>query len=127
MSFTRNDFAPDDEEPKILMNRAACLTDNSSWKESPAKPAEAVMEVQQTKTPSKLFLKVDSMNGERSRRAQCFLEIFAGPVPVVFYDVSDGKYRRADNLGASPTDFVLRELREILGDGAVVLQGSVRT
>ena len=43
-------------------------------------------------------------------------------IPVVFYDASVGKYMQAEGYGVELSDFVIRELRSILGDGAVILR-----
>ncbi len=122
----------EDEEPKLLMQSAKPLFDNDSFTPPPAaqkKPAQAVREtpVKPADTPvppkpTKLYLKVDSMDGPLGRRVQSFLQIFPGQMPVIFYDMSTGKYLRADNLAAAPTPFVLRELAEILGEDGVVLR-----
>jgi len=121
----------DDEDPKIILNSAEGLVENSAWtlrkapapegntaeKQNPSPAREA-----SKKTPSRLFLKVPGMESEQYRRAESVLGIFPGNIPVVFYDASTGKYLRAEHLGAPDSAFVLRELREILGEDAVQLR-----
>jgi len=85
----------------------------SSEKQNPAIPPNA---------PSRLFLKVSSMQDPAFVRAENFLSIFPGTFAVVFYDVSAGKYLRADHLSTVPNPFVLRELKEILGEDSVILR-----
>ncbi len=122
--------AREDEEAKLLLKSAQPLTENGSYRvQAAAQPNNtAVPKVAKTeepakgKAPSKLFLKVSSMDSAASRQAQSFIQIFAGNVPVVFYDASTEKYMQAEGLSVAPTQFVLRELSEILGDGAVVLR-----
>lgn len=115
----------EEEDPKLLMQKANPLLDNDNFMTPAAVPVSAAQnEPQPTvqKKPSKLYLKVDSMDGPLCRRVQSFLQIFPGTIPVVFYDLSTGKYMRAENFDAAPTQFVLKELAEILGEDAVVLR-----
>jgi len=122
----------DDEEPKILMNSMVPLTENGDWHEAPPTPqtAEEPVSVRREqsappvrqKAPTRLFLKVDSMGSALYRRVECFLSIFPGAFPVVFYDASSGKYMRAENMGVTLNEFTVRELKEILGDSAVILK-----
>ena len=118
----------DDEEPRILLRSVQPLIDNASWQEK-AENVSAVTPPSQTapqsgakKAPSRLFLRVPSMNSEEKRRAECFLSIFPGPFPVVFYDQSCGKYYRAENLSTVLSDFTVRELGALLGADSVILR-----
>ena len=107
----------EEEDPKILLRSAKLLSDNASFvpQKSPSAPTK-----EEKKSPAKLYLKVDSMNSEQYKRAESFIAIFPGSFPVVFYDASAGKYFRADGYGVELNDFVLRELRCILGEDAVI-------
>lgn len=124
----------DEDEPKLLLRDMQPLMENAAWQQkhppSPAvqSPPIAPQQVaapqpeQPKKAPTRLFLKVESMESEACHRAECFLNIFSGTFPVVFYDASSGKYLRAEHLHAALNDFVLRELSEILGKDCVVLR-----
>ncbi|MBE6560903.1 MAG: DNA polymerase III subunit alpha [Ruminococcaceae bacterium] len=135
--------ARDDEDAKILMRDMQPLIEDIKWSEESRKtPAQNTQQQADTaaeaapqaasspvkqetpaeKNPTRLFLKVDSMDSPLCKRAACFLEIFPGPFPVVFYDASCGKYLRAEHLSVSMTQFVYRELTEILGSGNVILK-----
>ncbi len=119
--------AREDEDAKILLRTCEPLLENSAHpaeNEKSRAPIKQDTTIGETKTnaPSKLFLKVDSMDSAPARRAQSFLQIFTGSLPVVFYDKSVGKYLQSAGVTVTPTPFVLRELKEILGEDAVVLR-----
>ena len=111
----------EEEDPKILLRSVQPLTDNASFKETAPPPSKAeTPKTEGKKSPSKLFLKVDSMDSAAFKRAESLIGIFPGSFPVVFYDASVGKYLHAAGYGVEMSDFVLRELRSILGDDAVI-------
>ena len=113
----------EEEDPKILLRSVQPLTDNASFKEVAAPmPSKDIPKAEGKKSEAKLFLKVDSMDSPMYKRAASLIGIFPGGLPVVFYDASVGKYLRAEGYGVEPSDFVLRELRAILGDDAVILR-----
>jgi DNA polymerase-3 subunit alpha len=106
-----------DDEVKLLMRRAKPLVSDDKYvsapKETPTQKTED--------KPKKLFLKVDNMSSSSFRRATAVCEIFEGKTPVVIYE-SDGKRYVSSSIMTAPTDFVLKELNEILGHGNVVLK-----
>ena len=110
----------EEEDPKILLRSAKLLSDNASFVPPKSSAPAASTPQDSKKSPAKLFLKVDSMDSKLYKRAESFIGIFPGTFPVVFYDASAGKYFRADGYGVELNDFVLRELRCILGDDAVI-------
>lgn len=118
----------DDEEPRLLLRSMQPLLDNAAWNASkqvlPVQSASSEPEHMQPpeKKGGRLFLRVDSMENDLTRRAECFLSIFPGDFPVVFYDQSAGKYYRAEHLRVALTDFVVRELRLLLGEDSVILR-----
>jgi DNA polymerase-3 subunit alpha len=113
----------EEEDPKILLRGVHSLTDNASFKdERPPAVKSEMPKSDEKNSPAKLFLKVDSMESESFKRAQSLIGIFPGSFPVVFYDASVGKYLQAEGYGVELSDFVIRELRSILGDGAVILR-----
>lgn len=69
----------------------------------------------------KLYLKVPDRNGKVFQRALAITEIFSGNTPVIFYDSSMEKYLKS-GLSVGATEFVIRELREILGSDCVILK-----
>jgi len=55
------------------------------------------------------------------RRAKAVCEIFTGAVPVIYY-FSDTKEYKPSGLFLNPTDYILGELRELLGEENVVIR-----
>ncbi len=114
----------EEEDPKILVNGIMNLERNGGdtplFTEEQKKPranapASAV-------PVQKLYLKVPSQTSESFRRVSAFLSIFRGNVPVTFYDEAAKTAFRGVNFGAAVNDFTLTELRELLGDAAVVVK-----
>ncbi len=115
--------AREDEEAKILLRTVQPLRENSAYRAPATEVSQNAVSVSVTDKPvSKMYLKVASMDSPESKRVMSFLQIFVGSVPVVFFDVSAGKYMQSENMCAAPTPFVIRELKEILGEDAVVLR-----
>ena len=69
-----------------------------------------------------VYLKVEDMEGKAFQKAVTLCQIFDGACEVVFYRISDGKYIKASHLSLDATDFVLSELRSVLGKDSVVLK-----
>lgn len=67
-----------------------------------------------------VYIKVPDMKGRQFRKAVNLCEIFDGESSVVFYDGSEKKYVRAHHLSLSATDFVLNELKMLLGTENIV-------
>ena len=62
------------------------------------------------------------MECEPFRRALALTEIFSGGTPVVFYDLSRKKCFADARTAVGATPFLIRELKELLGDDGVVLR-----
>lgn len=71
--------------------------------------------------PTKLYLKVPDMKGKPFSRAVALCRIFSGGCQVVLYTCDAGKYVKSDIYAAS-TDFLINELKKVLGDDCVVLK-----
>ncbi len=99
----------EDEYPKIVAESVERLTNTASVKESPSKE----------KT---VYLRVASVGADTFKRSVAMVDIFSGDCKVVFYDISTGKYTKISDRGICPSDFVVRELIEILGSENVVLR-----
>lgn len=69
-----------------------------------------------------VYLKVPHMQGSAFEKAVLMCEIFAGSAHVVFYDEAEKKYVRALHLSLDPTDFVLKEMKAVLGENNVVIK-----
>lgn len=115
----------EDENPKILVNNVMALEKNGG--DTPLflpKDTKKVIERRTTAEGSvqKLYIKVPSQSSAAFRRVAAFLSIFRGNIPVTFYDNEAKNAFRGVNFGAAVNDFTLKELRDILGDAAVVVK-----
>ena len=63
------------------------------------------------------------MESEAFKRAEGLLGIFEGNDEVIFYDMTSAKYVKANYLPVDATDFLLEQLRKILGEDSVVVKG----
>lgn len=119
----------DEEGIKILVNGMVELEDNSTYQ--PAAPVKATAKPvtetpRETGTrPTKIFLRVPSMDDVKAKKAANLVGIFEAesPMPslsVHFYDNEKKTYTAYDKrLGV--TDFVIHELKDLLGEQNVVL------
>ncbi|MBR4881456.1 MAG: DNA polymerase III subunit alpha, partial [Clostridia bacterium] len=105
----------EDEYPKIVAESADLITTYSVKEADLNKPA--VKSDRQT-----LYLRVGSVDCPEFKRSLAIVDIFDGSCAVVFYDKTSGKYIKITDRGISPTDFVVRQLIEILGSENVVLR-----
>ena len=71
---------------------------------------------------SKLYLKLETLDCEKAKKALNLIEIFSGNIPVVLYDASSGKYSDYRGSSAAPDNKLIYELTAILGEGCVVLK-----
>ena len=102
----------EDEYPKIVAENAERITEYTVIPTKPvAKPKEAT-----------LYLRVESVDSASFKRAVAIADIFDGACKVVFYDKSTGKYIKMADRGVLASDFVIRQLVEILGSENVVLR-----
>ena len=128
----------DEEGIKILVNAMTELEDNESFlpseqKEQPklerstyrsteAPPATARVSAR----PTKIFLRVPSMIHEIAKKATNLVEIFEAEnigsfsLAVCLYDTETKMYRDFDKR-LDATDYVIRELKTLLGEENVVL------
>ena len=121
----------EDEPPKLLVSDVQPLLENGVFapkvrvQESP-KPSstekKAVPRVERltpSAPPTKLYLRVPSMDCEEYRKARNLVEIFEGTARVIFYDTSTAQYVQTDLL-VDASSFVLSELSALLGKENVV-------
>ena len=98
-------------------------TGYNPYESMPATKASPVLKsapVTQSAPPQKIYLRVPDREGEAYKKALNLCEIFCdGTIPVVFYDMKEGKYY-ASNLKMRVTPFVLTRLENVLGKENVV-------
>jgi len=76
----------------------------------------------QKKSETKLYLKIDASDKTLYSRLTCYFEIFSGSVPVVLYDKISKTYAKNTGFFVSASNMMLDELKEVLGEDAVVLK-----
>ncbi len=130
----------EEKEPKILVNTVQELTENAKFSEvsqeaeaskpaSKSEPMGSVAPQKQEKTESvqnispraRLFLRVDDLSCHAYQKAKNLVDIFDGPVAVIFYDTSKKAYAPYAK-GMALTPFLLQELQDLLGAEHVVLK-----
>lgn len=138
---TGNISAREEEHPKILLSGVSPLMNNDEFekhrqaaKQAPtgagvikrepqtkpgAKPDSGDKPANQEKQ-KRLCLRVPSTDSSECTKALSIIEIFKGETPVLFYDVSTRKYVKTTGVMANVDEFLLRELKELLGDDNVV-------
>lgn len=120
----------EDAPPKILVNKMEMLLANFNGEAEPlaAKKAESKQAAPSANAsspaskPKTLYLKVASCDSDLFRRTCSLLEIFDGPTPVVFYNAAEKKYIRAVGRSVSILPNMMKLLKELLGEDAVVLK-----
>ena len=128
----------EDEAPKLLVNNIEELIENKRFKESDVKAVETppqtqpqkiektekvehVEQKQPVQPPRRLFLRVPSVTDAAYFKALNLCELFDGTFPVFFYYADEKRYER-DPLGVAVSDYVLRQLRGLLGEENVILK-----
>ncbi len=117
----------EEEAPKLLVSEIMELMENKQFEAASVKkepPTEHNKKTDAQKPASarpysKLYLRVPDMRGEGYQKAKNLVEIFEGPLRVIFYDNEAAAYVPADS-GIDATEFVIKELTELLGAENVV-------
>lgn len=91
-----------------------------SFTDSPIKKNREALKIKglQAKT---LYLRVPDLECEMTAKVRNLVEIFEGSTAVVFYDSSAKKYLQS-GLGVDASDYVLQQIRTLLGSENVVLK-----
>ena len=114
----------DEDAPKLLVNRLEELIENADYQSAPKpeKPAPAASPAPaHTASPRRLFLRVPDLECEPYRKAKNLTEIFDGTFPVAFYNAASKQYDFS-HPGVALSDYLLAALRELLGEGNVILK-----
>ena len=104
----------DDKEPQIVINRARPISDfeGGAVVEEPAKKVQVPKQ-------GTLYLKISSETDRLYRKVKAILNMFPGDSGVVLY-FADTKVRRGTRCMLA--DSMIRELKNVLGEGNVVLK-----
>ena len=103
----------DEKEPQIVINRARPISDYADGS------AEPEMPVQDQPKQGTLYLKISSEKAPVYRKVKAILNMFPGQNGVVLY-FADTKLRRGTRCVLA--DSMITELKNILGDGNVVIK-----
>lgn len=112
----------EDEAPKLIARSIVPIGQNITVKKSsiPEKRINTMQIAENQKR--KLYLRVDDMSSPVWKQVDAIINIFSGSAQVIVYDVKTEKYSAITNKGSAFDDFVLGELKELLGDENVVLK-----
>ena len=102
------------EAPKILLSNLIPLKSNSDMqnREEPKKaPSEAT-----------IYIKIDGFDDKRIANITRMALLNSGKTNIVVYDVRTKKYNAMKDIKINSSDAVIRRLRKIFGDDAVVLR-----
>jgi DNA polymerase-3 subunit alpha len=109
----------DDKEPQIVVNRARPISDFAQRRQEPEP-------VQQRDVPSNnpvrqgtLYLRLPDENGKLFPKVRAILNMFPGDSNVVLY-FADTRQRRGTR--AALMENMIRELKNVLGEGNVVIK-----
>ena len=86
-----------------------------------AEPSASKPAAEPTVRPTRLFVRVPSQTHALAQKAKNLLEIFDGAFPVYFYYADEKRYESTP-IGVAMSDYVLRELRALLGAEHVILK-----
>jgi len=129
----------EDEPPKVLVHRMEELVENNRFRPEMVKAAppprtsgaqsappssaqkrEAPARVESS-APKRLFLRVPTRGGKAYEKAKNLLEIFEGDFPTFFYYADEKKYETVP-IGVAVSDYVARQLKELLGSENVIFK-----
>ena len=116
----------DEDEPSIIISSIKPLMDNASYVPAP-KPekAEAVVDkkpvVTEAPKAKKLYLRVPARESEQFMKAVNLIDIFEGGTQVIFYPMDEKSYF-SYSRPINASEFVISELRALLGEGNVVFK-----
>ncbi len=124
----------EDEPPKLLINRIEGLVENERFRPETVKTErETAPRVQKTteaastptsrqsEPPKRLFLRVPDTKSMTYCKALNLVELFDGSFPVYFFFADEKRYETTPH-GMSLSDYVLEELRALLGAENVILK-----
>ena len=122
----------DDEDTKILLNFMDELTDNGRYvkkgnvtrtlrQEISQKTNEQTAQKKTSPTYKKLYLRVPDIRCREYLKAKNIVDIFDGTVKVIFYSRETSSYSDYTS-GISLSEYVLGELRQLLGEENVVVK-----
>ncbi len=119
----------EDEPPKILVNQLVPLQPNGRYVSRPSPftsggykgtKAQTNAPVIPQTTDFKLYLRVTSIDSIEARNIISLIKAGPGGTPVIFYDISTGKYMKRPDMMINLTDKALEMLKRMLGEENVI-------
>ena len=127
----------EDEPPKLLVHRMETLVENNRFREEdfkkqtekkqmdtvqkhPEQPKEEEKRTESVRA-SRLFLRVPGKDSLAFAKAENLALIFEGDFPTFFYYADEKKYE-SKPIGVYLDDYVLSQLKELLGEENVILK-----
>jgi DNA polymerase-3 subunit alpha len=110
----------DDKDPQIVINRVRPMSDFETQNQLPEQPEVAPVAAPKPQILSgKLYLKLPSEMASEVRKVKAIINMFPGESDVVLY-FADTQKRRGTRCMLAES--MLRELKNVLGEGNVVLK-----
>ncbi len=124
----------EDEPPKLLVNRLEALVEDGRFRpeehaaaaepkpqDSAQSGAPRAERPAARENPRRLFLRVPSVESRDYQKAKNLTELFDGSFPAYFYFADEKRYG-SEAQGVYLSDYLITELRALLGDENVILQ-----
>lgn len=120
--ITGNISVEDDDVPRILLSDAKELLSNDAYRIDKLKSAEVAKPSAVARAGLRMFIKLESISDPRIEKIFRLAQFNPGPVPIVVYDQSCGKYSAMRGVSVEPSEKVMGKLREIFGAESVILK-----
>jgi DNA polymerase-3 subunit alpha len=112
-----------DDDPKVLASGVNELIEDGKYTPKPPRPqtvtTNATPAPAESQRVKKLFLRLPRLECETAKKARNLVEIFEGETTVMLFDSETKQYINLGS-GAEISDFLIRELKTLLGDENVV-------
>ncbi|MBE6688322.1 MAG: DNA polymerase III subunit alpha [Ruminococcaceae bacterium] len=116
------EVSPKDDELKILARTIIPAEKNKNGYDENAVLSVQNQASQKKYGNKKLFLRIPSRDSSEFRRTKALLEIFDGQCETVFYCADTQSAFQIKELLCYPSDFVISQLKELLGEKNVILK-----
>lgn len=117
------------EPARIVVSFMKPMIDNASYKQAPSIASNDAVSRRQVpeekkqpgRTTPRLFLRVPDFKSLEYKKCLNLIDLFEGVMAVTFYDSSRSEYH-THSKGIALSDFVLAELKSLIGEKNVVLK-----
>ncbi len=108
---------PQEREPNAESPRGGSVPARVTTATAPVAPATPAIPA----APRRLFLRVPDAKGRLFLKARNLVELFEGGFPAFFYFADEKRYE-VEPLGVALSDYLLGELRQLLGEENIILK-----